>query len=177
MQNRDLKPEEQMISALPDIKRITLSPDDEFMVIACDGIWNFMTSEEVVEFVKKRISDGRDKISTICEEVGSLNLSASSFFFFTKSITFVQLFTNCLASNTMGDGTGCDNMTAVIVQFKKLPPNVEVVGEAACDAAAIVAATKKRTASSVNDENEVAESKRIKTDDAAEVTTAAEAAT
>lgn len=24
----------------------------------------------------------------------------------------------CLAKNTIGDGTGCDNMTAVIVQFK-----------------------------------------------------------
>lgn len=30
-----------------------------------------------------------------------------------------QLFINCLAPNTAGDGTGCDNMTAVIVQFKK----------------------------------------------------------
>lgn len=29
-----------------------------------------------------------------------------------------QLFTKCLAENTYGDGTGCDNMTAVIVQFK-----------------------------------------------------------
>ena len=28
-----------MITALPDIKKISLQPDDEFMVLACDGIW------------------------------------------------------------------------------------------------------------------------------------------
>ena len=30
----------------------------------------------------------------------------------------LQLFEHCLAPDTMGDGTGCDNMTAVIVKFK-----------------------------------------------------------
>ena len=36
----------------------------------------------------------------------------TSFFLF-------QLFEHCLAPDTMGDGTGCDNMTAVIVKFNK----------------------------------------------------------
>jgi hypothetical protein len=31
---------------------------------------------------------------------------------------YFQLFEHCLAPDTMGDGTGCDNMTAVIVKFK-----------------------------------------------------------
>ncbi|KAG4071622.1 hypothetical protein HA402_011776 [Bradysia odoriphaga] len=57
-----------------------------------------MTSLEVVKFVRKRIAEKKDKLSGICEE----------------------LFTNCLAPNTAGDGTGCDNMTAVIVQFKQI---------------------------------------------------------
>ena len=29
------------------------------------------------------------------------------------------MFEHCLAPDTMGDGTGCDNMTAVIVKFKQ----------------------------------------------------------
>ena len=29
-----------------------------------------------------------------------------------------QLFEHCLAPDTMGDGTGCDNMTAVIAKLK-----------------------------------------------------------
>ncbi|EDV59899.1 probable protein phosphatase CG10417 [Drosophila erecta] len=94
--NVSLPAEEQMISALPDIKKLIITPEDEFMVLACDGIWNYMSSEEVVEFVRCRLQ-GNKKLSTICEE----------------------LFDNCLAPNTMGDGTGCDNMTTVIVQFKK----------------------------------------------------------
>ena len=28
-----------------------------------------------------------------------------------------QLFEHCLAPDTSGDGTGCDNMTAIIVRF------------------------------------------------------------
>ncbi|XP_005179075.1 probable protein phosphatase CG10417 [Musca domestica] len=94
--NADLPAEEQMISALPDIKKLIISPEDEFMVLACDGIWNFMTSEEVVNFVRLRLKNENVKMSEICEE----------------------LFDACLAPDTLGDGTGCDNMTAVIVRFK-----------------------------------------------------------
>uniref|UniRef100_A0A182P7P6 protein-serine/threonine phosphatase n=1 Tax=Anopheles epiroticus TaxID=199890 RepID=A0A182P7P6_9DIPT len=94
--NKSLPAEEQMISALPDIEKITIGPEDEFMVLACDGIWNFMTSEQVVQFVKERIHKPNVKLSKICEE----------------------LFDHCLAPHTRGDGTGCDNMTAIIVQFK-----------------------------------------------------------
>ena len=28
-----------MITALPDVRHLTLAPGDEFLVIACDGIW------------------------------------------------------------------------------------------------------------------------------------------
>lgn len=31
---------------------------------------------------------------------------------------YSQMFDHCLAPNTLCDGTGCDNMTAIIVQFK-----------------------------------------------------------
>lgn len=34
------------------------------------------------------------------------------------TLFLLQLFHNCLAPNTIGDGTGCDNMTAIIVKFK-----------------------------------------------------------
>lgn len=102
--NKDLAATEQMITALPDVRTLRINPEeDEFMVLACDGIWNYLSSQDVVDFVRKRIQEGKLKISQICEE----------------------LFDHCLAPNTLGDGTGCDNMTAVIVQFQpslsKLP--------------------------------------------------------
>lgn len=57
-----------MITPLPDIKKEYLTPDDEFLIIACDGIWNSLSSQECVDFVRMRIERG-EKISTICEEV------------------------------------------------------------------------------------------------------------
>ncbi|KAI8128974.1 putative protein phosphatase [Lucilia cuprina] len=156
--NHDLPAEEQMISALPDIKKLIISPDDEFMVLACDGIWNFMTSEEVVDFVRLRINDENKKMSEICEE----------------------LFEACLAPNTLGDGTGCDNMTAVIVRFKpsilelptKINPNeTEDVLLAKQEAEAEEKSgqkVQKRAASPTSDDNDSNEAenkkKRFKTD-------------
>jgi len=88
-----LPAKEQAITALPDIRTLMLEDQDDFMVIACDGIWNFMSSQDVVDFVRIRLN--KKSLSEICEE----------------------LFMHCLAPNTSGDGTGCDNMTAIIVKF------------------------------------------------------------
>ncbi|XP_067944967.1 protein phosphatase 1G-like [Watersipora subatra] len=95
--NKKLPLEEQMISALPDIQQETLNPNDEFIIVACDGIWNSLTSQQSVDFVKERIDRG-DKISQICED----------------------LFFSVLADDTAdGDGTGCDNMTCIIIDLQK----------------------------------------------------------
>uniref|UniRef100_A0A1E1XBW1 protein-serine/threonine phosphatase n=1 Tax=Amblyomma aureolatum TaxID=187763 RepID=A0A1E1XBW1_9ACAR len=94
--NKDLDLRDQMITALPDVKTLDIDPvTDEFMVLACDGIWNNMTSQEVVDFVKRELDKGTRPLSLICE----------------------MLFDACLAPDTTGDGTGCDNMTCIIVQF------------------------------------------------------------
>lgn len=62
-----------MISAKPDIRKIVITDEDEFMILACDGIWNFMSSEKVIQFVKERIDKGNLKMSQICEEVSFLD--------------------------------------------------------------------------------------------------------
>lgn len=77
---------EQMISALPDVSRTELIPGaDEFVVIACDGIWNAMNSQAVVDFVYDRLhpefasapptSNGGDSetatTTTVAEKVGN----------------------------------------------------------------------------------------------------------
>ncbi|KAK7101090.1 protein phosphatase 1G-like isoform X2 [Littorina saxatilis] len=90
-----LPAEQQMITSLPDIQSVAVVPEDQFLVLACDGIWNSMSSQECVDFVAERLKDPvkKNKPSLICEE----------------------LFNHCLAANTYGDGTGCDNMTCVII--------------------------------------------------------------
>ncbi|RZF36595.1 hypothetical protein LSTR_LSTR010706 [Laodelphax striatellus] len=112
--NESLPATEQMIIALPDVKKLEMDPArDEFMVLACDGIWNSMTSQEVVDFVKPKLHEGVP-ISKICE----------------------QMFDHCLAPNTLGDGTGCDNMTCIIVKFKDAKPHAAEKRRAASPGAA-----------------------------------------
>lgn len=72
LQSSQLPAAEQMISALPDVKKIELTDADDFMVLACDGIWNFMSSEAVVKFVKARLDKGETKLSKVCEEVSGI---------------------------------------------------------------------------------------------------------
>ncbi|KTF93321.1 hypothetical protein cypCar_00004142 [Cyprinus carpio] len=81
--NKALPPEEQMISALPDVKVLTLNEDHEFMVIACDGIWNVMSSQEVVDFVNERLKTEAGKnrpLSAIIEEVSTGKCLSVCFF-------------------------------------------------------------------------------------------------
>ncbi|XP_053210593.1 probable protein phosphatase CG10417 isoform X2 [Panonychus citri] len=98
--NSELSLKEQMITAFPDIRTAIIKPErDEFMVLACDGIWNSMSSQEVVDFVRERLDDNLS-LSSICE----------------------KLFDHCLSPDTEGDGTGCDNMTCIIVKFTNVKP-------------------------------------------------------
>lgn len=106
--NKALAPEEQMISAMPDVKVLTLNEDHDFMVIACDGIWNVLSSQEVVDFISERIKPDQNgkvrSLSSIVEE----------------------LLDHCLAPDTSGDGTGCDNMTCVIITLRPHPHSAEL---------------------------------------------------
>ncbi|KAK7203191.1 phosphatase 2C-domain-containing protein [Myxozyma melibiosi] len=88
----ELPPEEQVVTAFPDVIEHDISPDDEFIVLACDGIWDCLTSQQVVEFVRRGIAEKQD-LQLICE----------------------NLMDNCLASSSDGAGIGCDNMTVTIV--------------------------------------------------------------
>lgn len=50
-----ITPPEQIISAEPDIIQVFLEPDDEFIIIGCDGIWDCLTNENAVQYVRERI--------------------------------------------------------------------------------------------------------------------------
>ncbi|GAB7356326.1 hypothetical protein MBLNU459_g7119t3 [Dothideomycetes sp. NU459] len=88
----DLPPEQQIVTAFPDVTIHELSDDDEFIVFACDGIWDCQSSQAVVEFVRRGIASKQD-LAAICE----------------------NMMDNCLASNSETGGVGCDNMTISIV--------------------------------------------------------------
>lgn len=47
---------EQIVTAFPDVQVRDLVDDLEFIVLACDGIWDVLTSEEVIDFVRIRVA-------------------------------------------------------------------------------------------------------------------------
>ena len=98
-QNKNLKPEEQMITANPDIKVIDYEKDIEFVIIGCDGIWDCLKNQEACDFVTKKLKeDPKIKISKIIEDM-------------MDSILAKDLYNET--------GVGCDNMTCIIIVFKK----------------------------------------------------------
>lgn len=98
-QNKKLPPEDQMITAYPDVVVESLTNDCSFIVLACDGIWDCLTNQEVCDFVSERLKKNPNtKLSRIIEEMFDM-------------IVAPDIYTET--------GVGCDNMTCVIVQFKK----------------------------------------------------------
>ncbi|GAA5868498.1 hypothetical protein JCM3774_005398 [Rhodotorula dairenensis] len=91
-QSATLDPEQQIVTADPDITVHVATPEDEFVVIACDGIWDVLTSQQVIDFVRLAVSEGKS-LQTICEE----------------------MLDRCLAPDSDWGGVGCDNMTMMVV--------------------------------------------------------------
>ena len=51
-QDKTISIESQMITCVPEIKVEKLTKAHDFMVIACDGIWDCLTSQECITMVK-----------------------------------------------------------------------------------------------------------------------------
>ncbi|PAA67363.1 hypothetical protein BOX15_Mlig032573g1, partial [Macrostomum lignano] len=86
--------EEQIVTAKPDVTVNDVTPDVEFIVLACDGIWDVLTNQEVVNFVRVRLAQEMDP-DVVCED----------------------LMMQCLAPDCHNSGLGCDNMTVMIIGF------------------------------------------------------------
>jgi len=89
--NKEKGPSEQVIVATPDVYTFKLSPND-FFIVACDGIWDVLSNEEVVTSSKQGITDDdlSKRVEMICDE--------------------------CLGDNMMLKGS--DNITIMIVNLK-----------------------------------------------------------
>ena len=49
----------------PDVIQQRLQPDDKFVILACDGIWDVMTNEKAVAVVAKAIKDKQDAAKSL----------------------------------------------------------------------------------------------------------------
>jgi serine/threonine protein phosphatase PrpC len=58
--NKDLKPEEWPITANPDVKIVDVQPEDDFIIMGCDGIWETKTNEEMVDYIYDRLRNKKN---------------------------------------------------------------------------------------------------------------------
>jgi len=57
-----------VLTCEPDIKIWNVADATEFMVLACDGLWDVMSNEEVAQYVRKRLLKGI-RSQKVCEEL------------------------------------------------------------------------------------------------------------
>lgn len=61
------------VSAQPDITEIVVDPNDAFLVVACDGLWDVLSSQAVVDFVRASIraheQTGNLDLKVVCREL------------------------------------------------------------------------------------------------------------
>lgn len=96
--NPSMKPEQQIISAMPDIEVIPRSKAHRFLLMGCDGIWETKTTQDICEWITTRIT---------AEEAKPLPLGP-----------VVEDLLDLLIATDTAEAVGCDNMTCVCVVFK-----------------------------------------------------------
>lgn len=104
--NRYLSPAMQVITCHPDVLVEPICKQDEFIILACDGIWECMDSQTVVLFIQSRLLQHRGKRDAqLASEI------------------IQELFDTCISNNRNGYrncGIGLDNMTATLVFLNPL---------------------------------------------------------
>lgn len=57
--------EDQMVSCMPDVTVFERKDDDDFIILACDGLWDVVSSEDAGAFVVAKVSDGRSDMAEL----------------------------------------------------------------------------------------------------------------
>ncbi|PAN30485.1 hypothetical protein GQ55_5G282200 [Panicum hallii var. hallii] len=72
-----IKFKEDIIVSTPDVSLVELGPDVEFLILATDGLWDYMKSSEAVAFVRDQLRRHGD-VQLACEALGQKALDERS---------------------------------------------------------------------------------------------------
>eukprot|EP00615_Pteridomonas_danica_P000959 CAMPEP_0114345648 /NCGR_PEP_ID=MMETSP0101-20121206/12416_1 /TAXON_ID=38822 ORGANISM="Pteridomonas danica, Strain PT" /NCGR_SAMPLE_ID=MMETSP0101 /ASSEMBLY_ACC=CAM_ASM_000211 /LENGTH=546 /DNA_ID=CAMNT_0001481779 /DNA_START=23 /DNA_END=1663 /DNA_ORIENTATION=+ len=99
--DHDYKRPKGLVTCSPEMTNIRLKEKDEFLLIACDGLWDVLTSQEAIDFIKTRLT--------------SLTTTTSS----SKMITTDQLsdISNELVKHAIDDKKSTDNVSVLIAMI------------------------------------------------------------
>jgi len=97
--NTSAAPQDQVVISTPDVRVVRREPGDEFAVLACDGIWDVLSSQQVIDLLRPQVAairEGKMRASAVVE----------------------GLLDYCLTPDPAKTrGIGSDNMTVVLVTF------------------------------------------------------------
>ncbi len=96
---------EQAVTAYPEITKMKITKDIDFILMACDGVWDCVDIQKLCEHISLRIKL-RIKISDIIAELFDQIISKTNN---SKQIDFILLLN--LAP------VGTDNMSCILIQF------------------------------------------------------------
>ncbi|XP_075485466.1 protein phosphatase 2C 57 [Primulina tabacum] len=66
-----------LVTASPDVSQVSLGPDAEFILLASDGLWDYIKSSEAVDFVRKHLRQHGD-VQMASEALAQLALNRYS---------------------------------------------------------------------------------------------------
>jgi serine/threonine protein phosphatase PrpC len=55
----DLAPGQQKVSCVPDVRCVDITPEDEFLLLGCDGVFELHSNQSVVDLVRAGIAAGQ----------------------------------------------------------------------------------------------------------------------
>jgi serine/threonine protein phosphatase PrpC len=101
--NETLPVEQQKVIPDPEFVVYPRSDQDEFMVLACDGVWDVATNEECSAFIQSLLDEGETDLGMICEEAIDTCLDKNS----RDNMTIAMVtFQGCnMSPNGLGIGT------------------------------------------------------------------------
>lgn len=100
------KPKDQAVTACPDVKVVPRNAQCDYILLACDGLWDCFSSEEAIAWVHKNIYKGNFVKGNLSDE------------HFKKGVEGV-VDASCAEDIGASEGVGCDNITACLVEFLK----------------------------------------------------------
>lgn len=68
-QNVSKEMKDQAISNLPEFREASITHDELFLVLACDGLWDVMSNEEVATWVYERLYSTNDPLAKVATDL------------------------------------------------------------------------------------------------------------
>lgn len=74
----DLPPEKQKVTCDPDITVHERTSSDDVLILACDGVWDVMSSHDCIELTRAIFASGESNMQLVAEEIVDVSMHKGS---------------------------------------------------------------------------------------------------